>query len=138
VGELFRYLLVACVALAVDFGSLIALRELAGWHYLPAAAAAFTLGLFTNYSLSIAWVFTHRMVQSRAFEFAIFAAIGLAGLALTELILFAGTDMLGFDYRLSKVIAVGVVFAWNFGARKWILFRGSEQRFAAQAEAASG
>jgi len=47
----------------------------------------------------------------------------LIGLVLTEVILWFGTDYLGMDYRLSKLIAVGSVFVWNFGARKLLLFR---------------
>lgn len=124
IGELGRYLLVAVVALAVDFGTLVALHEVAGLHYLLSAGAAFGLGLATNYSLSVAWVFVNRSVHNRIAEFAVFAAIGMAGLLLTEVILYGGTDLLGLDYRLSKAMAVGAVFVWNFGARKLILFRG--------------
>jgi len=123
VSEATRYLLVAVVALATDFSTLVVLREWIGWHYLPSAAMAFTFGLLTNYFLSIAWVFSSRAIRSPLLEFVLFTSIGLIGLVLTEVILWFGTDYLGMDYRLSKLIAVGSVFVWNFGARKLLLFR---------------
>jgi putative flippase GtrA len=48
----------------VDFGSLYVLTEYAGVYYLVSAAAAFLLGLSTNYALSVAWVFGTRAVSS--------------------------------------------------------------------------
>lgn len=122
-GELQRYLIVAVVALLVDLAALLVLRELAGTSTFVAAALAFVLGLLTNYFLSVAWVFPARNVQSPLLEFVLFATIGIVGLALTELLLFCGTDLLGIDYRLVKLLAVGVVFVWNFGVRKLLLFR---------------
>jgi putative flippase GtrA len=123
-GELSRYLVVALVALAADFGVLVGMREIAGWHYLASAAAGFAFGLTTSYLLSVAWVFSHRIVHNRLAEFTLFAMIGLTGVMMTEAILYCGTDLCRLDYRVSKIMAVGCVFVWNFGARKLILFRG--------------
>jgi putative flippase GtrA len=122
-GEVARALVVSAVALVVDYGLMVALHELAGIYHLLAAAAGFGVGLTTNYLLSVTWVFRSRSVASPWLEFSIFAAIGVAGLALTVGIMYLGTDLLGGPYWLVRVVAVGLVFAWNFGARKLALFR---------------
>ncbi len=122
-GQLVRYGMVGGVALAADFGTLVALTEWAGWHYLVAAAAGFGIGLVVNYALSIRWVFARRSLDSARAEFGVFAAIGAAGLALNEAVMWGLTDGLSFHYTLSKAIAAIVVFGWNFGVRKWLLFR---------------
>jgi putative flippase GtrA len=122
-GEVARALVVSAVALVVDYGLMVALHELAGIHHLLAAAVGFGAGLTTNYILSVTWVFRSRSVASPWLEFAIFAAIGVAGLALTVGIMYLGTDVLGGPYWLVRIVAVGLVFAWNFGARKLALFR---------------
>lgn len=126
-GEVVRSLLVSAVALAIDYGLMVALHEWAGLYHLLAAAVGFCAGLATNYLLSVAWVFRSRTVANRWLEFAIFAAIGLAGLGWTIGIMYLGTDLLKVEYWLVRIIAVGVVFVWNFGVRKAALFRASSQ-----------
>ena len=119
--QFVRYLAVGGFAFSVDFAVLVGLTELARVPYLVSAVAAFVAGLIVNYLLSVWWVFHRRRRRDPRAEFALFALIGLVGLALTELILYGGTESLGIDYRISKLVAVGVVLFWNFGARRHLL-----------------
>ena len=121
--QFIRYVVTGVGALGVDVGTLYGLTRFAGVHYLVSAAAAFTLGLLVNYVVSSAWVFGHRVVQNRLLEFGIFAGIGLVGLGFNELGLWLLTSVLGIYYLWAKVATAGVVFIWNFGARKLALFR---------------
>jgi putative flippase GtrA len=118
-----RYTVVGSAALLVDFGTLFLLTRYAGIYYLTSAAISFTLGLVVNYWLSRTWVFSHRTLANPALEFAIFAAIGLAGLGLNELGMWLLTSKLGMFYLLAKIVTAAVVYIWNFGARKYSLFR---------------
>jgi len=120
--QLLRYTFVGGIAYAVDFGSLFFLTEVVKIHYLISAAIAFILGLLTNYTLSILWVFPRRTLASKRMEFLVFAIIGLVGLGLNEGIIWFFTDLVHFHYLMSKVISAVVVFFWNFFARKKILF----------------
>ena len=122
-GEFLRYFVGGLVALAVDFSLYVLLTEYAGWHYLVSAGFAFCAGLMTIYVFSIRWVFRARRLESSLHEFAAFAAIGATGLALTVAILYILTDLAGLDYRLSKVVSAALVFLFNFGSRKILLFR---------------
>ena len=121
--QMARYGVTGLVAFLVDFGLLVFLVEIFRVHYLLAAAGGFLAGLMTNYLISIRWVFSHRSVADQRVEFTVFAGVGVGGLALTEIVLWLGTDVLLFDYRISKIIAVIIVLAWNFGLRKALLFR---------------
>jgi putative flippase GtrA len=120
--QFLRYLVVGGAAFCVDFGVLILLTDLIRIHYLVSAAIGFCCGLATNYILCINWVFSARSLSNTKAEFMIFAVIGLIGLGWNELLLYAGTDGLHLDYRVSKLITVGIVLAWNFGMRKLLLF----------------
>lgn len=120
--QLFRYFFVGGAAFVVDYASLWLLTEVFGLHYLYSAAIAFILGLICNYVLSTAWVFDNNRLKNRWAEFAVFALIGVIGLGLNELIMYAGTGLLHLHYMLSKLVSTAIVFFWNFFARKFILF----------------
>ena len=118
-----RYVVVGGLAFLIDFGSLYLLTEFAGFHYLISAAVAFLLGLLTNYCLCRLWVFDRRTMESASLEFLIFAVIGIVGLGLNEVIMWFVVEVIHLQYLIGKVISAGIVLIWNFGARKFILFR---------------
>ncbi len=121
--QFFRYTFVGGGAFIVDFGSLFVLTEFFNIHYLISAAIAFLLGLTINYILSIVWVFSKRILRNKSLEFGIFAFIGIMGLGFNELFIWFFTEQAHFHYLVSKIISTIFVFLWNFGARKFILFR---------------
>ena len=121
-GQFLKYVIVGGIAFLADYGSLYALTEFAGFHYLLSATIAFLLGLTVNYLLSVCWVFTERKIERRLLEFTIFAVIGIVGLLLNNLIMYLFTDIVRLNYLISKIIAAVLVLLWNFGARKMILF----------------
>lgn len=120
--QLFRYTFVGGLAFVVDFGLLFLLTELAHFHYLTSAAFAFLAGLLVNYILSKLWVFNTSSFKNRIIEFLVFAFIGVIGLGLTELLMWAFTEVIGTHYMLSKVLTTALVYFWNFFARKIIIF----------------
>ena len=117
-----RYLAASALALAIDFGVYTGLIRLAAVHYMVAAPIGFALGLATIYALSVRWVFRQRRLADRRAEFALFAAIGLAGMALNQIIIYAVVAMMPGFYEIAKVISAGVVFCFNFISRKLLLF----------------
>ena len=120
--QLFRYTLVGGVAYAVDIGTLYFATEGLSIHYLSSAAIAFLLGLITNYTLSILWVFNRKVNRSRMHEFIVFGIIGAAGLGFNELFIWIFTELLLFHYLISKIFSTVFVYLWNFFARKYALF----------------
>lgn len=121
--QFFRYIFVGGAAFIVDFTSLYILTDFFGIFYLVSAAIAFILGLATNYFLSISWVFNRRTLDNKTMEFGVFALIGIIGLGLNELFIWAFTAELGLYYLISKILAAIIILFWNFSARKITLFR---------------
>jgi putative flippase GtrA len=119
--QFFRYLLVAVAAFAVDFGTYTILVKAVNVHPVIAATAGFMLGIIVNYLLSIRWVFDKRS-HSTKYELTVFTVIGLVGLGLTDLIVWLIAVEAGKDELVAKIVATAIVFFWNFGARKIILF----------------
>ncbi len=122
-GEFLRYGMASIMALAVDAGTLYAMTEHLGIYYLFSAIFGFVLGMITIYLLSVRWVFIRRSVKDRRKELIIFVSVGLVGMLINEVGIYMFTEIAGFYYILSKLAVTGFVFLWNFGARKWLLFR---------------
>ena len=120
--ELALYGLVSILALSIDVATLIVCTETFGLHYLLSAALAFLLGVSVAYVLSVTWAFKVRARTNRRQEFLIFAGIGIAGLGLNEFVMWNGTELLGLHYLVSKMLSAMLVFFFNFGLRKMLLF----------------
>jgi putative flippase GtrA len=121
-GEGARYLLASAVAFAVDFGVYVGLIRLAGVDYLVAAPVGFALGLCVVYALSVRWVFRHRSVANARLEFGVFAIIGVAGLALNQLVVYAGVEWAALPYEAAKLVSAAIGVGFNFLCRKVLLF----------------
>ncbi len=134
--QFVRSLVVGAVATVADMLVLILCKELFGLkeHTVLAATIAFIFGLITNYLLSTFWAFRGLNTKSRAAEFTVFAVISIIGLVLNNLIIMLFEKGLGPHrtfgswlpedkyYIIGKIVATVVVFVWNFGMRKILLY----------------
>jgi putative flippase GtrA len=117
-GQFTRYFGVAMVGLVADFGTLVFLHDALHMYYLLAAAGGFTCGLLVNYALSSRYVFRNSKLSSRTVEFLLFGAVGLVGLGILSVSMWALVSLLGVQYLLAKCLATVVVYIWNFLGRK--------------------
>jgi putative flippase GtrA len=128
--EFFRYLIVGGAAFLVDFGvlnlSCALLPPLFGYRLYIATALGFIAGLVFNYALSPIFVFkaAKKTGAGRSVKaFTVFAVIGIVGLGLTELGMYAGTALLRLDFRLVKIVVTAFVLLWNYAGRKILIFK---------------
>ena len=119
--QLFRYCFVAVGAFVVDYGFYFLLSYLMGVQYLVAAFVGFVMGTSTNYLISKYMVFQGEP-KSRASEVMLVFLISGVGLLWLELGLYLLTDIYGVHYLASKLVMTGVVFLWNFFARKFFMY----------------
>ena len=117
--QFFRYLFVGGFAAVVNIGSLYVFTEFAHLYYLVANVLGFLLGLLTNYLLSKWLVFSKENDLNKVTEFIIYAIIGVVGLGLDTGFVWLFTTI-GIYYMIGKIISTGLVFIWNFFARKII------------------
>ncbi|MBQ8344843.1 MAG: GtrA family protein [Clostridia bacterium] len=134
--EFMRYVLVGGVSALVDIGVLWLVTE---WVFdgrntgIPLAvsvAAGFVCGLAVNWLLSNWMVFTGKEQRTRGRSFSaflIYAAVGLVGFGLTELLMHLGmlaVSTEGLWYLVLNVFVKGVVLIWNYAGRKIFVYRG--------------
>ena len=128
-SEFLRYAMVGGVAFLADFGTLVCVQELflsrlACGVYI-ATVCGFIVGLAVNYVLSLAFVFTRADDRGKGRTvgaFLIFGIIGLLGLALTELGMWIGVELLAWNYMFVKIFVTGVVLFWNYLGRRVLVF----------------
>lgn len=121
-NEGIRYFGASALALGIDLATYSGLIYIAGVHYLVAAPVGFALGLGLVYLLSVRWVFAERRLANARVEFAVFALIGLAGMGINELVIYAGVDRFALGPVPAKLVSAGLVFCFNFASRKFLLF----------------
>jgi putative flippase GtrA len=129
-AEFARYFGCSAAALAADV-LVYALAMRCGAGYAFAAVLGFCIGLWLSYAVSVRWVFASRRVESAGMEFLVFASVGLAGLLVTEALLWIFVTRLGIGPLIAKGLTAGIVFVFNFGARKALLFTRSARRITA-------
>jgi putative flippase GtrA len=115
-------MIASAAALALDLAVYLGLLWIAGIHYLVAAPAAFMVGLVTIYLLSAHWAFAVRRYDDRRIEFAVFAAIGGAGMLLNQAVIYACVSAADLSPEAAKLVSAAIVFGFNFSARKLLLF----------------
>jgi putative flippase GtrA len=120
--EAFGYAAASACALVVDLTILGILVHYFAWWYLAAATTSFLSGLFVAYILSVKLVFKQRRLRDARTEFASFAAIGAAGLAVNAAVIFIAVKYFGVYYLVAKCIAAGFTFICNFVSRRQLLF----------------
>lgn len=131
--EFFRYVLVGGSAFIIDIGTIYLTKtfffqnlEITG--ILLATACGFISGLIYNFVLSSVFVFKkidENAKQHKVRSFIIFTIIGITGMGLTELLMYAGVYLIGQKlYLFVKVITASVVLLWNYIARKIFIFKG--------------
>ncbi|MEP7070252.1 MAG: GtrA family protein [Usitatibacter sp.] len=109
-------------AACVDIGLFMLFAQGFGWPYLRVAAGGFVAATLVNYFLGVRFVFVSGARFRRRWELALVFLVSAVGLVLNQLILAAGVEMAYFPLLLAKLTATGVVFFWNYFARRLVVF----------------
>ena len=125
IEQIMNFGVVGVIAFVIDFGVMVFLTEVFGIDPVISATVSFIISVIFNYAASMRYVFSHREGMSRTREFIIFVVLSAIGLGINDLLIWAGTDLASFDYRLVKIFATAVVMVWNFVTRK-IFLEGEE------------
>lgn len=124
IAQFMKFGVVGVIAFVIDYGLLALLTEAFGVNYLVSATISFTVSVIFNYLASMRYVFTHKEDMSRRREFVIFVVLSVIGLIINNLCMWAGVELLGIHYLITKIVATAIVMIWNFVTRKIFLDAG--------------
>lgn len=120
--QAMKYGLAAFGGFLADYAVLLLLKEWVGLHYLIAVPIAFAAGIAVNYLIGI-WLVFQRGNLTLGKELLLFVVISLVALLITEGSMYLLTDLLGIDYRVSRIISGVLTYLFNFFTRRFLLYR---------------
>lgn len=116
--QLLSYTVIGGSGVALDFIAFLLLHNVWGLGEQLANVLGTTLGITNNFVLNALFTFERR--DRIVVRFLRFYAVGLTGIALTNLLFLAFTDGLGIDANLVKAGSLPLVLALQFVLnRKW-------------------
>ena len=124
IAQFMKFGVVGVIAFCIDYGILALLTEVFGMNYLVSATISFTASVVFYYAASMRYVFTHKEGMSKRREFAIFVVLSVIGLGINNLCMWAGVELFGIHYLVTKIGATAIVMVWNFVTRKIFLDAG--------------
>lgn len=94
---------------------LLILTEFAGLYFILSGIIAVEISILTNFILNETWTFRDRNKGESAWKrLGKYNMISFGGLLINVVLLFSFTVFLGIYYLISNVIAIIVVFSWNY------------------------
>ena len=111
--KFLKFGLVGLSGLLLDFGVTYLAKEKLRWDKYLANSLGFIVASTNNYILNRLWTF-HSADPEIGWQFSKFLLVAVAGLLLNNLIVYLLTEKAKLNFYLSKLMAIVVVFAWNF------------------------
>ncbi len=128
-GELIRFVkfcLVGASGVGVDLGLTKLLTEFVGLFYVLSGAIATECAIISNFTLNDYITFRDRRSKgAKAFLYRLvqFNVVSLAGLGITQGVLWLLTSFFGVYYLVSKLCGIAVAMVWNYLANRWWTWR---------------
>ncbi len=120
--QIHKFLLLGVISTLIDY-AVYSVLILFGIDYVIAIIAGYSSGLLANYQIGRRYIFTAGVkVGSTRAEFIAVVTIALFGALFNiGIVKLLSYSVWHFDPMLSRVVAIGAVFFWNYFARKiWV------------------
>ena len=126
--NLIRHQLVGGAAYFIDFAVLLVLTESFGLWYVSSNAIGSFVGALFNFFMSSYWAFRGSKKNSLKGQMFKYALVSSGSLVLNTLFVYLMTDLLNFDYKLSKLITAAIIGVfYNFLLMRNYVFKKQEE-----------
>jgi len=121
--RLLKFGMVGVSGMVVDFGLTWLCKEKLKWNRYLANSIGFSTAVINNFLINRYWTFSDSTVHDTPRQFTSFTLIALIGLALNNLIVYLFHKKGGLNFYVSKLIAIAIVFIWNYFANIYFTFK---------------
>jgi dolichyl-phosphate beta-glucosyltransferase len=122
-GKLARFAVVGAIGTTLDYLVLNFLHLALGLGLYWALTLGFTAGALNNYLLNSLWSFRQPLSWTKLGQF---LTVALVGLGFNNGIVFLLGEYLSIHYNVAKLVAIFVVFFWNYLANRYWTFSGRD------------
>jgi len=91
-------------------------------NYILAVCSGYFIGFLFNFYFGRKHVFEEIKIKNPFYEFAAVFIISVIGVVLNILIVYVLKNFFDVNYYLGRVVAIGVVFFFNYFSRKGIVY----------------
>ena len=121
IKEFALYVIVGGIATVTEW-AVFYLLDMSGLYYLAAVTVSYLISTFVNWLAGRLLVFKTRNISVLREILSVYLA-SIVGLLMNLLIMWIAVDLLKFSEMPSKVAATGLVFAYNFIVRKYLIYK---------------
>lgn len=118
-GKLVRFAIVGAIGTTLDYLVLNFTHLALGVGLYWALTLGFAVGAIHNYILNSVWSFRQPLSLTKLGQF---LCVALIGLLFNNGIVFFMTELWGIHYNLAKLVALGIVFFWNYLVNRYWTF----------------
>ena len=122
VSKIFKFGVVGCSGIIIDFSLTYLCKEKLRINKYISNAIGFSCAATSNFLLNNYWTFNENNESLLADRFFVFFIISLIGLGINSLVIALFINKFNFKFYAAKIVAVGIVFAWNFLMNNYITF----------------
>ena len=121
IKEFLLYIIVGGIATVAEWVVFFLLGKVS-CHYAVATAIAYILSTFVNWLVGRILVFKESNQPLLKEILSVYLA-SIVGLLLNLLIMWVAVDLINANEMLSKIVATGIVFVYNFLVRKLLIYK---------------
>jgi len=125
-----KFAVVGLIGAVIDISVLNLMIQVFGWPLLWANTLSVSVAILSNFTWNRLWTFPESRSRRKREQLVQFTIVNVIGLGINNVIVVGLEAVLThfiaapWDYNLAKLIAIGVVLFWNFGANRLWTYRG--------------
>ncbi len=124
--RIIKFGIIGSTGFVIDMSVTWIFKEIFGVDQYISHALGFIAAVVNNYVLNKYWTFQDNSVKSVR-QFGFFFFISLIGMGFNTFFLYVFVEFVHINFYLGKVLAVMLVFLWNYVSNSILTFSGRKQ-----------
>lgn len=117
-----RYAIVGASAAMINLVVFVVCEKVFKIYYLISTFIAFIFATYWNFVMARKFVFVSHFTSTFKESLLIYL-ISAMGICIDIVVMYVGVDVCNLDSLLTKILAIGIAFLFNFGLRNFVIYK---------------